>query len=62
MFTRQFGGQVDVAVLFGELDFVVGRAEEALVGHDGYGVPQCPVILLLGVQFDKHQVADSDVV
>ena len=61
MFTRQFGGQVDVAVLFRELDFAVGRAEEALVGQDGDGGPQCPVLLLFGVLFDKHQVADSDV-
>lgn len=61
VFTGQFGGQVNVMVLFRELDFAVVGAEEALVGQDRDGRPQCPVVLLLGVLLDEHQVADSDV-
>lgn len=61
VFTRQLGGQVDVAVLFRELDFALAGAEEAPVGEYGDSFPQHSVVLLLRMLLDKHQVADNDV-
>lgn len=61
MFTGQHTGKVDVAVFFGEVDFVLGGAEEALVSQHREVCDEAPVILILRVQFDEHQVADDDV-
>ena len=60
-FTRQFGGQVDVAVFFGEMHFALGRAPQAPVGEHGDGRGQAAVLLLPDVLLDEQQVADNHV-
>lgn len=61
VFTGQLGGQVDVAILFGELHFALAGAVETLVGEYRNSLPQHPVVFLLRMLLDKHQVTDGDV-
>lgn len=60
-FTGEHTGKVDVVVLLGEVYFVLSGTEEALVSQHRDVCDEAPVILILRVQFDEHQVADDDV-